>query len=132
MQVEPLYHQQARERLANPPASRCSICAENYDSRDPQRPWHELCKARQDRGLPTPPLPWSVSCGCVQCPAGGFDPDAYAGELESCPEWCGHDGTCAHARAELYAMERSAEGAWLRAAESGLDDELEREQAARL
>lgn len=49
-----------------------------------------------------------------------------------CPEWCDHDGRCAEARAAIARAEAYAEGAWVRAAEAGFDDELEREGMARL
>jgi hypothetical protein len=39
--------------------------------------------------------------------------------LSDCPEWCGHGGRCAEARAEIHAGEKEAEDGWLRAAEAG-------------
>jgi hypothetical protein len=47
--------------------------------------------------------------------------------LTECPEWCDHDGQCADDRAAMHRAEAYAEGAWDRAMELGLDDELERE-----
>lgn len=46
-------------------------------------------------------------------------------DLGECPEWCGHDGECAEDRAGIAQAEAYAEGAWLRAAETGLDDEAD-------
>jgi len=36
---------------------------------------------------------------------------------DHCPEWCGHEGSCAEARADIHAGEREAEQAWVKHAE---------------
>lgn len=42
----------------------CSIC----NGRLPGNPNpHSLCAARQRRGLPTPPMDYTPSCGCTPC-----------------------------------------------------------------
>ena len=54
-------HQYYLEHVA-PTQPRCTICGGN--TADMRVPRHELCRAREERGMPTPLMDSTPLCGC--------------------------------------------------------------------
>lgn len=64
-----LWHRQHEWVIANviPTWPHCTICGGVCD---PRQTAHELCKALQKRGLPTPQLDSTPKCSCAKCCGG--------------------------------------------------------------
>ena len=75
----PLWHACAAWSAEHGPVngSRCAYCGEMAPYRPTGTASHALCYARASRGLPTPPIPYTVSCGCAQC-GDTYNPSAYS------------------------------------------------------
>lgn len=63
-----LFHAASLVALDRPPTTTCSFCGALYKVPDhwPVKD-HALCVARAKRGMPTPPIPWVVTCDCAIC-----------------------------------------------------------------
>lgn len=59
-----VWHEVTRYARAHDDRPACPLCGSRMDKRLSE---HALCRARLDRGLPTPPLDDSITCQCARC-----------------------------------------------------------------